>query len=49
MCIRIGASHLMCDNVGTVHNTVGDYTADELRDMRRVQVMATLDYPRLVE
>ena len=37
---------LMWDNIGTVHNAVGDYTADEPRYMRRVQVMATLDYPR---
>jgi taurine dioxygenase len=39
---------LMWDNIGTVHNAVGDYTADEPRYMRRVQVMATLDYPLLV-
>ena len=39
---------LMWDNIGTVHNAVGDYTADEPRYMRRVQVMAILDYPRLV-
>jgi len=39
---------LMWDNIGTVHNAIGDYTADEPRYMRRVQVMATLDYPRLV-
>ena len=39
---------LMWDNIGTVHNAVGDYTADEPRYMRRVQVMATLDYTRLV-
>jgi len=36
------------DNIGTVHNAIGDYIADEPRYMRRVQVMATLDYPRLV-
>jgi taurine dioxygenase len=40
---------LMWDNIGTVHNAVGDYTADEPRYMRRVQVMATLDYPHLVQ
>jgi taurine dioxygenase len=38
---------LMWDNIGTIHNAVGDYTMDEARYMRRVQVMATLDYPRL--
>jgi alpha-ketoglutarate-dependent taurine dioxygenase len=35
------------DNIGTAHNATGDYTADEPRYMRRVQVMATLDYQRL--
>ena len=39
---------LMWDNIGTVHNAVGDYTADEPRYMRRVQVMATLDYEGIV-
>lgn len=39
---------LMWDNIGTVHNAVADYTMDEPRDMRRVQVMATLDYQGLV-
>jgi taurine dioxygenase len=39
---------LMWDNIGTVHNAVADYTADEPRTMRRVQVMASLDYPALV-
>jgi taurine dioxygenase len=39
---------LMWDNIGTVHNAIGDYTADEPRYMRRVQVMATLDYQSLV-
>ena len=48
MCIRIGSGHLMCDNSGTVHNAVGDYTADEPRTVWRAQVMATLDDPRLV-
>lgn len=38
---------LMWDNIGTVHNAVADYTMDEPRYMRRVQVMATLDYARL--
>jgi hypothetical protein len=37
----------MRDNIGTVHNAVGDYIADESHYMRRVQVMATLDYARL--
>ncbi len=36
------------DNIGTVHNVVGDYIADEPCAMRRVKVMATLDHPRLV-
>jgi taurine dioxygenase len=39
---------LMWDNIGTVHNAVADYTSDEPRYMRRVQVMASLDYPALV-
>jgi taurine dioxygenase len=39
---------LMWDNIGTVHNAVADYTAQEPRYMRRAQVMATLDYPALV-
>jgi hypothetical protein len=30
------------------HNAVGDCTADEPRNMRRIQTMATLDYPRPV-
>lgn len=38
---------LMWDNIGTVHNAVADYLPDERRYMRRVQVMATLDYPSL--
>jgi hypothetical protein len=32
-----------------VHHAVGNYTADEPRYMRHVQVMATLDYPQLVK
>ena len=36
----------MWDNIGTVHNAVGDYGPEEHRYMRRVQVMATLDYAR---
>ena len=35
---------LMWDNIGTVHNAVADYMPDEPRFMRRVQVMASLDY-----
>jgi taurine dioxygenase len=38
---------LMWDNIGTVHNAVADYMPDEPRYMRRVQVMATLDYATL--
>ncbi len=38
---------LMWDNIGTVHNAVADYLADEPRYMRRMQVMATLDYAAL--
>jgi taurine dioxygenase len=38
---------LMWDNIGTVHNAVADYMPDEPRFMRRVQVMATLDYAKL--
>src|SRR5262249_32040171 len=39
---------LMWDNIGTVHNAVPDYRPDEPRYMRRVQVMATKDYARLI-
>jgi taurine dioxygenase len=39
---------LMWDNIGTVHNAVADYMPQEVRYMRRAQVMATLDYPALV-
>jgi alpha-ketoglutarate-dependent taurine dioxygenase len=39
---------LMWDNIGTVHNAVPDYRADEPRYIRRVQVMATKDYAHLV-
>jgi taurine dioxygenase len=39
---------LMWDNVGTVHNAVADYRADEPRYMRRLQVMATKDYARIL-
>ena len=38
---------LMWDNIGTVHNAVADYTMDEPRYMRRLQIMATLDYAAL--
>ena len=38
---------LIWDNIGTMHNAVADYPADEPRYMRRVQVMATLDYGAL--
>jgi taurine dioxygenase len=38
---------LIWDNIGTVHNAVADYLPDEPRYMRRVQVMATLDYAKL--
>ena len=39
---------VMWDNIGTTHNAVPDYRPDEPRYMRRVQVMATKDYARLV-
>jgi taurine dioxygenase len=39
---------LMWDNIGTTHNAVPDYRADEPRYIRRVQVMASKDYARLV-
>lgn len=39
---------LMWDNIGTVHNAVADYMPYEHRYMRRAQVMATLDYEKLV-
>jgi taurine dioxygenase len=38
---------LMWDNIGTVHNAIPDYRADEPRYMRRVQVMATRNYAEL--
>jgi taurine dioxygenase len=38
----------MWDNIGTVHNAVADYSADEPRLMRRIQIMATKDYARLL-
>lgn len=38
---------LMWDNIGTTHNAVADYAADEPRFILRVQVMATLDYAAL--
>jgi taurine dioxygenase len=38
---------LMWDNIGTVHNALADYRADEPRYMRRLQIMATKDYARL--
>ncbi len=37
----------MWDNIGTMHNAIADYGPDEPRYMRRLQVMATLDYGRL--
>ena len=39
---------LIWDNIGTTHNAVSDYTDAEPRYMRRVQVMATLDYAAMV-
>jgi taurine dioxygenase len=39
---------LIWDNIGTTHNAVADYAEDEPRYMRRVQVMATLDYGAMV-
>ena len=39
---------LMWDNIGTMHNAVADYLPEEGRYMRRMQVMASLDYPALV-
>jgi len=39
---------LMWDNIGTVHNAVADYGPDEHRYMRRVQVMATMDYESIL-
>lgn len=38
---------LMWDNIGTTHNAVADYTAEEPRYILRVQVMASLDYAAL--
>ncbi|HXQ53405.1 MAG TPA: TauD/TfdA family dioxygenase [Stellaceae bacterium] len=39
---------LMWDDIGTTHNAVADYGPDEPRFMYRVQMLATLDYARLV-
>jgi taurine dioxygenase len=39
---------LMWDNIGTCHNAVPDYRPDEPRYIRRLQVMATNDYAKLV-
>jgi len=39
---------LMWDNIGTMHNAVADYLPEEPRYMRRMQVMASLDYAALV-
>jgi taurine dioxygenase len=39
---------LMWDNIGTCHNAVPDYRPDEPRYIRRLQVMATKDYTKLV-
>jgi taurine dioxygenase len=39
---------LMWDNIGTCHNAVPDYRPDEPRYIRRLQVMATKDYAKLV-
>jgi taurine dioxygenase len=39
---------VMWDNIATVHNAIGDYLPDEPRYMRRLQVMATLDYASLL-
>lgn len=38
---------LMWDNIGTTHNAMADYGADEPRYILRVQVMASLDYAAL--
>jgi taurine dioxygenase len=38
----------MWDNIGTCHNAVPDYSPDEPRYIRRLQVMATKDYAKLV-
>jgi taurine dioxygenase len=38
---------LMWDNIGTIHNAVADYNADEPRFILRAQVMASLDYAAL--
>jgi hypothetical protein len=36
------------DNIATDHNAVADYIADSPRYLRRAQVMAALDDPKLV-
>jgi len=35
---------LMWEDIGTIHNAVADYGADELRLIKRCQVMATMFY-----
>lgn len=37
---------LMWDNMGTIHNAVADYTADEPRFIKRCQVMADRYFPQ---
>jgi len=36
---------LMWEDIGTIHNAVADYGPDELRLVKRCQVMATMFYP----
>jgi hypothetical protein len=38
---------LIWNDIGTVHNAIGDHTPDEPRCTLRVQVMATSDHQSL--
>jgi len=40
---------LMWEDIGTIHNAVADYGPDELRLVKRCQVMATMFYPKARE
>ena len=40
---------LMWEDIGTIHNAVADYGPDELRLVKRCQVMATMFYPEAPE
>jgi taurine dioxygenase len=39
----------MWEDIGTIHNAVADYGADEHRLIKRCQVMATMFQPETME